>query len=607
MNNAIAYCAQVLLLVAGGGLLVAIFRLKLPTVRLWFWQGLLAACLLLPFVQPRRVSEVNFTMEEGALKAGTPVRVTAAARLPLAETLLAVYVTGATLRAVWLLLGCWRLRRYRRNSVLLAPESSALATAQNRLATFPDFRLSQEISSPVTFGSIILLPPSFLDLDEGSQQAIAVHELMHVKRGDWLFSLTEEIVRSIFWFHPAIWWLLAQIQLTREQVVDRATVEFTLSREQYLEALLAVAKTKVRPDLALAPLFLKKRHLARRVAAVMKEVRMSKRQIVSSLATVSTLAAVTAGVAIWIFPLETSAQSLGSDQSIGVSIDTQGRKLLHGSRVDYPRSAREKQIEGTVALQLSLDAKGEVTDARVESGPEELRNSALKSALQWHFANESGQPATIQASINYRNAAAAPGAASKPRVPELPRPMELRKLNFANLPDSMAEKVRNRLPIREGDQLTSESVARALETLQEIDAHLSLNLSTDSKDGFASATISLPVASASGESAVFDPPPTDGVKRLRIGGNAQSAKIINKATPKYPPLAKQARIQGTVRYNVLISKEGSIRQMELVNGHPLLVEAATPAVQQWQYSPTLLNGEPVEVITAIDVNFTLTQ
>jgi TonB family protein len=355
----------------------------------------------------------------------------------------------------------------------------------------------------------------------------------------------------------------------------------------------------------LAPLFLKKRHLARRVAAVMKEVRMSKRQIISSLATVSTLAAVTAGVAIWIFPLESSAQSSGSDQSVGITVDTQGRKLLHGSRVDYPQSAREKQIEGTVALQLSLDAKGEVTDARVESGPEELRNSALKSALQWHFANESGQPATIQASVNFKNPTSATGA--KLRVPELTRPTELRRVTTTNLPDSMIQEVKSRLPIREGDQLTSESVTRAIETLHEIDAHLFLGLVADPKDGSTTAIISLPMALTSGDSGTFNPPPTEGVKRLRIGGNVQSAKIISKVTPKYPPLAKQARVQGTVRYNVLISKEGSIRQMELVNGHPLLVEAATPAVQQWQYSPTLLNGEPVEVITAIDVNFTLAQ
>ena len=75
----------------------------------------------------------------------------------------------------------------------------------------------------------------------------------------------------------------------------------------------------------------------------------------------------------------------------------------------------------------------------------------------------------------------------------------------------------------------------------------------------------------------------------------------------YPALAKQARIQGTVRYNVLIGKDGTIQAMDLVSGHPLLVEAATPAVRQWKYQTTLLNGEPVEVVTVIDVNFTLAQ
>ena len=78
-------------------------------------------------------------------------------------------------------------------------------------------------------------------------------------------------------------------------------------------------------------------------------------------------------------------------------------------------------------------------------------------------------------------------------------------------------------------------------------------------------------------------------------------------TPTYPPLAKQARIQGTVRFTAIIGKDGTIQNLQLVSGHPLLVPAAQDAVKQWVYKPTLLNGEPVEVITQIDVNFTLSQ
>jgi protein TonB len=95
--------------------------------------------------------------------------------------------------------------------------------------------------------------------------------------------------------------------------------------------------------------------------------------------------------------------------------------------------------------------------------------------------------------------------------------------------------------------------------------------------------------------------------RIRVGGNVQQANLIRKVTPLYPPLAKQARIQGVVRFTAIIGKDGTIQNLQLVSGHPLLVEAAKQAVSQWQYKPTLLNGDPVEVVTTIEVNFTLSQ
>ncbi len=94
-------------------------------------------------------------------------------------------------------------------------------------------------------------------------------------------------------------------------------------------------------------------------------------------------------------------------------------------------------------------------------------------------------------------------------------------------------------------------------------------------------------------------------QRIRVGGNVSAANLIRKVTPPYPALAKQARIQGVVRFTAIIGKDGTIQNLQLVSGHPLLIPSATEAVKQWLYRPTLLNGEPVEVITQIDVNFTL--
>jgi periplasmic protein TonB len=96
-------------------------------------------------------------------------------------------------------------------------------------------------------------------------------------------------------------------------------------------------------------------------------------------------------------------------------------------------------------------------------------------------------------------------------------------------------------------------------------------------------------------------------KQIRVGGNVQSAKLVNQPKPSYPPLARQARIQGVVKFNAVIGRDGTIQNLTLVSGHPLLVPSATEAVRQWRYQPTLLNGDPVEVVTQIDVNFTLSQ
>ena len=101
------------------------------------------------------------------------------------------------------------------------------------------------------------------------------------------------------------------------------------------------------------------------------------------------------------------------------------------------------------------------------------------------------------------------------------------------------------------------------------------------------------------------PPPKEALKRIRVGGQVQTAKLINKVQPLYPALAKQARIQGTVRLQAVIAKDGSVVELQVLSGHPLLQQAALDAVRQWRYQPTLLNLEPVEVVTTIDVIFTL--
>jgi len=94
-------------------------------------------------------------------------------------------------------------------------------------------------------------------------------------------------------------------------------------------------------------------------------------------------------------------------------------------------------------------------------------------------------------------------------------------------------------------------------------------------------------------------------QRVRVSQGVSTGLLVRKVNPNYPPLARQARIQGSVLLQAEISKTGDIQNLRLISGHPMLAPAAIEAVKQWKYKPYLLNGEPVEVETQVQVNFTL--
>ncbi len=99
--------------------------------------------------------------------------------------------------------------------------------------------------------------------------------------------------------------------------------------------------------------------------------------------------------------------------------------------------------------------------------------------------------------------------------------------------------------------------------------------------------------------------PTVSVDRVRVSSGVASGNLINKVQPTYPPIARTNRIAGQVVLHALISKSGKIENLQVVSGHPMLTQSAIEAVRQWKYKPYLLNGEPVEVETTIQVNFNL--
>jgi TonB family protein len=407
LHDLAVYGLQSTLLIGAGAALARLLRIHDPKATLAYWRTLLLACLLLPFCQPWQtiVPQVDPSAivpgvgdEVVTIPAPVPARLPA---WPLDAAVLLLVASGIAVRGVWLAAGAVSLFRLRRTASPLVPRPRSIDVAEQRVGVRAEVRVSNAIAGPITFGAIrpvIIFPPSVLGLDEAVQEAIACHELLHVRRGDWLDEIVEEAVRTILWFHPAARWLIGRIQLSREQVVDHAVIALTQSRDRYVDALMAVALTKTRVVLLPAPLFLRRRLLKTRIASIFQENTMSTRRLILSLAASAAALALAAAVTVRIFPLQARGQeSSGAPVQIVAGAD----HLLHSTLPEYPRRAIERRVEGDVLLEITVDDRGQVSDARVLSGPEELRRATLESVLAWHYAPAAVRAGLTQATIRF--------------------------------------------------------------------------------------------------------------------------------------------------------------------------------------------------------------
>ena len=414
LRDVFSYGLQLILIIATGAALAMAFRLREPRVTLAYWRTLLMACLVLPVCQPWLTADplvAGTWLLSGEAPAGdvqeVALTVVTSAPWPLAFLVLVALTTGIAMRLLWLALGVWGLARLRRTASPLVPLPDAFSRAEAQVGVRAGVYVSDRIAGPITFGlknPVVMVPPSVVAMPPHVQEAIAYHELLHVRRRDWLFEVVEEGIRTVFWFHPAVWWLIGRIQLSREQVVDQAAIRFTESRERYVDALLTVARTKSTTALVPAPLFLRRTLLKKRVAQILQESTMTTRRLIASLTASAAALTLAATVAVRSFPLEAQGRDIQTAASTGqpIQIVKGAEHLLHASFSEYPRRAIEQRVEGDVLLDLVTDERGEVSDARVLSGPDELRRAALESVLQWHYSPNARGSTSVQVTLRFR-------------------------------------------------------------------------------------------------------------------------------------------------------------------------------------------------------------
>jgi TonB family protein len=223
-----------------------------------------------------------------------------------------------------------RLRLFLRRSNFVPAKNAEATLISSQIGARARFFVSDEIISPATFGVLdpaVILPRSFAQLSDACREAVLYHELLHVRRRDWAVILGEEILRSIFWFHPAVWWLLAKIHLSREQWIDYEVVRLTGNKQPYLESLLEIAEACGRSKAVPAPLFLRERHLVQRVALLLKEASMNRWRLVFSFTAIILLLAGTVRLASAWFPL-TGESVISGEQSANQNHALQKSKFV---------------------------------------------------------------------------------------------------------------------------------------------------------------------------------------------------------------------------------------------------------------------------------------
>jgi TonB family protein len=577
IHNIAAGGAQIALIVAGAALLQWIVRVDAAGVRYYYWRAIAALCLVLPWIQSYRQPDV----EAGVVVFRDTVElVTAGIAAAPADQIGGVHWTalavlgiavGAVARLGWIAAGFIRLRRLRAGAAPVGV--SALVTElQSSLGTRAEVRYAAQLQHPVTFGvcrPVVLLPESLRAQPAEIQRAVLAHELLHVQRRDWAWLVVEEIARAALWFQPAAWWLISRIQLAREEVVDDLTVMVTGRRRTYVEALLAFADpTSLAPTAA----FARRRHLFRRIGLVSQEVHMSSARIVVSCAAMAAVIAVGSSYAVSAFPLEQAGQVSSAAPAVDpgplerranpITPENPVPRRVSSEPMTYPQEAALVQAAGQIALQVTLDELGRVAEARPV-----------------HFG--------ITSPV-----------------------MELSGVGLSVKDEGLRERLRGTV-LRFGAQ-----TAQLLEVYDAIARAATDAVKQWRYDPPFKAPISFPITLRFGPGAPVetaiqvtpDPPVPSNDRTIRVGERGVRVPTkIRDVKPVYPAVARAANVQGIVIMEVRIEPDGSVGSARVLRSIPLLDQAALDAVNQWQFTPTLLNGNPVPVIMTVTINFNLAE
>lgn len=606
LDNLLAYVLQSSAVIAAALAALWVLRIDAPSVRYFALRITLAAALVLPLLQPRinlasdtpiaSTSTVNSVPRLEGARAPTPRRFSldtaSIAGGRSAAVVGGVLAAGVLARLLWLALGLWRLQHLRRLGETTVGEE--YADLQTTIGTRAELRYVVGLGQPLTFGvrhPVVLLPEALRGMGETIRCAVVAHELWHVRRRDWLFMIGEEAVRAAFWFHPAMWLLLSQIQVAREETVDELAVLATGSRRGYLDALLAFADA--RPLFGTAA-FGRRRHLIHRVLIISKEKVMSSRRVVASCAAVVIAAVAGAFGGAAAFPL-VAQQSVPRDPPPPSPATAEQVSFVAASEAELQAAiAKDPKHAGPYyALARHYVKTGEferavaTLDSLVLADPSSPQHPHTLAVFYWEKAYRDSTLSREQ-KTTYLLAGIAASDRALAIDSDYPEAVTYKNILLRTLATYTTDASEQRRLMQEADALR----ARAIELMKQRGA--TAGRSTSPRD-----TMPPPPP---------PPPPfgmVDGMMPIHVGGNIPPPTKIKDVRPEYPIEARTNGISGVVIIEAVIDTIGHVREARVLRSVPPLDAAALGAVRQWVFTPTLLNNAPVPVIMTVTVNFSL--
>jgi beta-lactamase regulating signal transducer with metallopeptidase domain len=382
---------RMLLFCAAAWLVIHSVRLRNPHTEALIWRMALLAGLVLPVLLSFRMAPSVVTqLQLPVLTVDRPGAPGAAASAALAgwvgRTLVAIYCGMALLLLVRLaagLLGLWRICR-----------------SAERLPFPQDVRVSKDVHSPATFGSVVLLPVESGSWPSGKLDAILAHELAHVRARDSYWSWLAQLHHALFWFAPHAWWLRRQLASLAETTSDDAVVAARHDPVAYADLLLEFARCPNHRSVAMS---VAESNVPKRIERLLARIPPAR-----ELPRVARWAAVALLIpAVMLAATTTRAASTAKPESARLVAD--GRVGIVRPAVPddyYPAVASAEQVEGIALLEVDLDVLGQLVDARVvEVEPADPRygfaDAALLVARNSTYMNTRQQPASFRFKVKF--------------------------------------------------------------------------------------------------------------------------------------------------------------------------------------------------------------